>query len=69
MMDNQVTGDITTNGDKVTLDVGGAGAVGLQIAGTWTGTITFECFGSTTGATRWEMFYFPLDDGASVVSA
>jgi hypothetical protein len=35
-----------------------------------TGTISLTSSGNnTTGATKWDIFYFPLDDGAYVVSA
>ena len=41
---NQATGNITTNGDTVTLPYRhfANGGVGVQLAGTWTGTVTFE---------------------------
>jgi hypothetical protein len=33
------------------------------------GTIRIETSGTNTGATKWDVWYFPLDDGASIVSA
>ena len=33
------------------------------------GTIELETAGNNTGATKWDLWYFPLDEGASVVSA
>ena len=33
------------------------------------GTIKIETSATNTGATKWDLFYFPLDDGASVASA
>jgi len=34
-----------------------------------TGTITFTPSATATGATLWDIWYLPLDDGASIVSA
>lgn len=34
------------------------------------GAITITCSGNnTTGSIKWDIFYFPLDDGASIVAA
>lgn len=33
------------------------------------GTLRIETSATNTGATKWDLWYFPLDDGASVVSA
>lgn len=33
------------------------------------GTLRIETSATNTGATKWDLFYFPLDDGAFVVSA
>lgn len=33
------------------------------------GTLRIETSATNTGATKWDLFYFPLDDGAYVVSA
>lgn len=33
------------------------------------GTIRIATSATNTGATKWDIFYFPLDEGASVVSA
>ena len=65
---------LVVEGDGTALMITGKAGAGPIISGTgrWicpTGTITFECVGSTTGTTSWECFYFPLDDGAQVVSA
>lgn len=66
-------GLMVVEGDGTALMITGK-AVGAIISGTgwWicpAGTIEFECVGSTSGATKWDIWYFPLDDGASVVSA
>lgn len=37
-----VSNTLTTGIPSLPIDVRGLGAVGLQVAGTWTGTITFE---------------------------
>lgn len=34
-----------------------------------TGTIRIQTSATNTGATKWDLFYFPIDDGANVVSA
>jgi hypothetical protein len=65
---------LVVEGDGTALLITGKAGAGPIISGTasWvcpTGTITFECVGSTTGTTGWEIFYFPLDIGAQVVSA
>jgi len=65
---------MVVEGDGTALLITGKAGGGPIISGTgrWvcpTGVITFECVGSTTGTTAWELFYFPLTDGASVVSA
>ena len=65
---------LVVEGDGTALMITGKAGAGPIISGTgsWicpTGTIGFACVGSTTGATRWEIFYFPLDEGAVVVSA
>ena len=33
------------------------------------GTLRIETSATNTGATKWDLFYFPFDDGATVVSA
>ena len=33
------------------------------------GTVTITTSATNTGASKWDLWYFPLDDGASVVSA
>lgn len=65
---------MVVEGDGTALMITGKAGAGPIISGTggWicpTGDITFECVASTTGATRWEIFYFPLDEGAQVVTA
>jgi len=65
---------MVVEGDGTALMITGKAGSGPIISGTgrWicpTGSIEFECVASTTGATRWEIFYFPLDVGAQVVSA
>jgi len=79
---SNATGDI--NGKEVgstialaatlggTLVVNNAGATVLPLANLFvvrTGTIDFKTIASSTGATRWSLFYVPLDDGAAVVAA
>ena len=34
-----------------------------------TGTITFTPSATATGATSWYLWYFPIDDGAAIVTA
>ena len=65
---------LVVEGDGTALMITGKAGAGPIISGTgrWicpTGTITFECVGSTTGTTSWEIFYVPLDLGEQVVSA
>jgi hypothetical protein len=79
---SNATGDI--NGKEVgstialattlggTLVVNSAGATVLPLVNSFvvrTGTIDFKTGASSTGATKWSLFYVPLDDGASVVAA
>lgn len=55
-----------------TLVVNNAGATVLPLANSFvvrTGTIDFKTGASSTGATKWSIFYTPLDDGASIVAA
>ena len=33
------------------------------------GTVRIETSATNTGATKWDLFYFPFDDGATVASA
>ena len=42
------SGTLTTSGDAVSLGLSGDGAVGIELTGTWTGTVTFE--GSVGGS-------------------
>jgi len=65
---------LVVEGDGTALMITGKAGAGPIISGNgaWIcpiGNIEFECVGSTTGATRWEIFYFPLDEGAVVASA
>ena len=65
---------LVVEGDGTALVITGKAGGGPIISGNgyWicpTGAITFECVGSTTGTTAWELFYVPLTDGATVVSA
>ena len=65
---------MVVEGDGTALMITGKAGAGAIISGTgrWicpVGTIEFECVASTTGATKWDIWYFPLDEGASVVSA
>lgn len=66
-------GLMVVEGDGTALMITGK-AVGAIISGTgrWicpVGTIEFKCVGSTTGASKWDIWYFALDEGASVASA
>ena len=70
----QANSFLVVEGDGTALMITGLAGAGPIISGTgrWicpAGSITFECVGSTTGTTSWELFYLPLTDGASVVSA
>jgi hypothetical protein len=70
----QANSFMVVEGDGTALMITGLAGAGPIISGTGhfvcpTGTIQLKCVGSTTGATKWELFYFPLDDGASVASA
>jgi hypothetical protein len=65
---------MVVEGDGTALMITGKAGAGPIISGNgcWIcppGVITFECVASTTGATKWELFYLPLEDGASVASA
>lgn len=44
----------------------GVGAMGCIVP---IGTIRIETAATNTGATKWDIWYFPLDDGASIASA
>lgn len=70
----ELGGLMVVEGDGTALMITGKAGAGPIISGTgrWicpVGTIQFRTAASTTGATKWSCFYFPLDDGASVVSA
>jgi hypothetical protein len=65
---------MVVEGDGTALMITGKAGAGPIISGTgrWicpVGTIQFRTAASTTGASKWNLWYFPLDDGASVVSA
>lgn len=67
-------GLMVVEGDGTALMITGKAGAGPIISGTglWicpVGTIEFKCVGSTTGATKWDLWYFPLDEGAVVASA
>lgn len=69
----EVGGFITVEGDGTALIKGNAGA-GLPGTGVgWflaqTGYIDLISGATKTGATKWHLFYVPVDDGALVVSA
>ena len=66
-------GLLTVEGDGTAMIKGNAGA-GLPGTGQgkWVcpiGYIDLISGASKTGATKWDLFYFPIDDGAYVVSA
>lgn len=55
-----------------TLVVNNAGATVLPLVNAFvarTGTIDLKTVASSTGATKWSLFYVPLDNGASVAAA
>jgi len=65
---------LVVEGDGSALMVTGLAGAGPIISGTgkWvcpTGTIQLKAVASTTGSTKWDLWYFPLDEGAQVVSA
>lgn len=67
-------GLMVVEGDGTALGIVGKAGAGMITSGTgrWicpVGTINFQCVASTTGATKWDIFYFPLDIGATVVTA
>jgi len=70
----ELGGLMVVEGDGTALMITGKAGAGPIISGTgrWicpVGVIKFRTVASTTGASKWTCFYFPLDDGASVVSA
>ncbi len=70
----QANSFLVVEGDGTALMITGLAGAGPIISGTgrWicpTGTIQLKAVGSTTGATKWDLFFVPLDDGANVVSA
>jgi len=65
---------LVVEGDGTALMETGLAGAGPIISGTgkWicpVGKIQLKAVGSTTGETKWDLWYLPLDDGASVVSA
>lgn len=69
----EVGGLLTVEGDGTALIKGnaGAGLFGSQI-GRWIcpiGYVDLISGASKTGATKWDLFFIPLDEGATVVSA
>lgn len=54
---------LVSNGGSILSGIGSAGFVVSE------GEIHIETGATNTGATSWELWYFPLDDGASVASA
>ena len=67
-------GLLVVEGDGTALMITGKAGAGPIISGTglWicpVGAIEFKCVGSTTGSTKWDIWYFALDEGASVASA
>ena len=64
-------GLLVVEGDGTALIKTGLAGAGPIISGTakWicpVGTIEMETGASTTGATKWDLFYVPIDDGAYV---
>ncbi len=69
----EVGGFITVEGDGTAMIKGNAGA-GMPGTGQgkWicaAGSISLITGASKTGATKWDLYYVPIDDGAYVVSA
>jgi len=44
------------------------GSLGISSAEVDIGVIDLDCAGTTTGTTKWDLWYWPLEDGATVVS-
>lgn len=59
----------TTLGGTLVVNNAGANLVAPNYFLVRTGTIDFKTAASSTGATKWTLFYVPVDDGASVVAA
>ena len=69
--DAEVGGSLVVEGDGTALVLGTAGAAYLA-GNPWmanSGTIDLTAGASKTGALKWDLYYFPLEDGASVVAA
>ncbi len=69
----EVGGLLVVEGDGTAIVKSNAGAAYLAAGvGLWVcpiGTIRIETGASKTGATKWDVWYQPLDEGAFVVSA
>lgn len=62
-----VSGSLVNANDAVTVDTLGDGTVGLELDGTWTGTVTFE---ATVGGGTWvTLSGVPAGGGAAVTTA
>lgn len=61
------SGNIISNGDIVSLSSRGAGNIGVQVSGTWTGTLQFEV--SVDGYNYASTFAFPIDNSNAGINS
>ena len=67
----EIGGGLLVEGDGTPIVIGNAGMI--PVTGQYNfvvgiGAIILHSAATKTGATKWEIFYFPLDEGAKVVS-
>ena len=67
MINALTRGELDAAEDLVTIEVRGAGAVGLQLTGTWVGTVSFE--GSLDGGTFVAINLVPSNSATAATSA
>lgn len=67
MMEHRSVGEIDAAEEVVTLDIAGAGAVGVQLTGTFTGTLQFEA--SINGSTFVALNMLPSNSTTAATSA
>ena len=67
MINSSQQKSLTAAQDALTLEVRGAGAVGLQLTGTWSGTVSFEA--SIDGATYVAFNMVPSNSATAASSA
>jgi hypothetical protein len=69
----EVGGKLIVEGDGTAIVKGNSGcafwANGAHDFIIWTGYLDLISGATKTGATKWDLYYFPIDDGALVVSA